>query len=255
MFSRKPKDPPPPQQRRAKTGQMTAQLPGMELMGGDLQGQLDAMVYGPDDDNENADLEEELLALIGGGSGGSSPVKRRQQQQQPSPAAGRNAAAAAGGRSKGAMMHRAPQFDEDVGGGDEDDEEEFDPEKDQDLLSELTDILDESPTHLSAPTMANEKRPSPQPSPKPSPRPSPTPPSIASVAPSPSSPPPAALSTTELLKERLENYQTALANAQAANEGSKVRRLKRGLKTIEDLMKMAKAGKNIPEDEIPPQVC
>lgn len=230
MFNRKPKDPPPPQQRRAKTGQMTAQLPGMELMGGDLQGQLDAMVYGPDDDNENADLEEELLALIGG-SGGSSPVKRKTQQQP--------AAARGGGGGPAAKGQRAAQFDEGIG-RDDDDDEEFDPEKDQDLLEELTDILDDSPTHLSPTYNAPIQRVSPEPSSIPSP--TPTAAADSSVSP------------VEMLKERHENYRQALANAQKANEVSKVRRLKRGLKTLEDLIRAAKAGKPIPEDEIPPQV-
>jgi len=241
MFNRKPKDPPPPQQRRAKTGQMTAQLPGMELMGGDLQGQLDAMVYGPDDDNENADLEQELLALIGGGSGGSSPVKRK-TQPQPSAARGGGGGGSGGPapKARGAMAQRAAQFDEGIGDDDDDDDEEFDPEKDQNLLEELTDILDDSPSHLSPTNNGPNRRVSPMPSPVPSP----TPPSTAGSAVSP----------LEMLKERHENYQQALANAQKANEGSKVRRLKRGLKTLEDLIKVAKAGKPVPEDEIPPQV-
>lgn len=54
-----------------------------------------------------------------------------------------------------------------------------------------------------------------------------------------SSPPPSKTSDatsnsnmTSVLEERLQNYNTAIENAKAANDSSKIRRLERGVKVI-----------------------
>lgn len=62
-------------------------------------------------------------------------------------------------------------------------------------------------------------------------------------------------SMPELLKARLEMYKIAEANAKAANDSSKARRIGRGLKTLETMLKQALAGKTINQDEIPPEVA
>ncbi|KAK3612667.1 hypothetical protein CHS0354_042193 [Potamilus streckersoni] len=57
-----------------------------------------------------------------------------------------------------------------------------------------------------------------------------------------------------LLQARIANYLEAVENAKATGDSSKQRRLERGLKTLQDLLKNVKAGKPIVEDEIPPPV-
>ncbi|XP_052776019.1 coiled-coil and C2 domain-containing protein 1-like isoform X2 [Mya arenaria] len=58
-----------------------------------------------------------------------------------------------------------------------------------------------------------------------------------------------------LLQDRLNNYRDALSAAKAANDSSKTRRADRGVKTIQDLLKKAQAGKPIDEDDIPPHMA
>ncbi|XP_077309458.1 coiled-coil and C2 domain-containing protein 1B isoform X2 [Lithobates pipiens] len=57
------------------------------------------------------------------------------------------------------------------------------------------------------------------------------------------------------LQDRITNYQTAIANAKQANETSKARRYERGLKTLESMLKAAKQGKPVSEEEMPPPVA
>ncbi|KAG7281922.1 hypothetical protein CRUP_002980 [Coryphaenoides rupestris] len=57
------------------------------------------------------------------------------------------------------------------------------------------------------------------------------------------------------LLERLDMYQTAIANAKAAGESSKARRYDRGLKTLQSMLASVKKGKPINEEEIPPPVA
>lgn len=49
-------------------------------------------------------------------------------------------------------------------------------------------------------------------------------------------------------------YETADKNAKEAGESSRARRFNRGVKTLKDLLKQAKAGKPIKDDDIPPVV-
>uniref|UniRef100_A0AAX7SQ04 Coiled-coil and C2 domain-containing protein 1B n=1 Tax=Astatotilapia calliptera TaxID=8154 RepID=A0AAX7SQ04_ASTCA len=57
------------------------------------------------------------------------------------------------------------------------------------------------------------------------------------------------------LLERIEMYQTAISNAKAAGETSKVRRYERGLKTLQSMLTSAKKGKPVNEEEMPPPVA
>ncbi|XP_052264648.1 coiled-coil and C2 domain-containing protein 1-like isoform X2 [Dreissena polymorpha] len=58
-----------------------------------------------------------------------------------------------------------------------------------------------------------------------------------------------------LLHDRLTNYNTAMTSALAANDSSKAKRAERGIKTIQDLLKKAQAGKTVDEDDIPPMIA
>ncbi|XP_020807012.1 coiled-coil and C2 domain-containing protein 1-like isoform X1 [Drosophila serrata] len=60
--------------------------------------------------------------------------------------------------------------------------------------------------------------------------------------------------TLSIIKQRLEMYKVAEANAKAAGDSGKARRFGRGLKTLQDLHKQAAAGKSINVDDIPPEV-
>ncbi|XP_017151416.1 coiled-coil and C2 domain-containing protein 1-like isoform X2 [Drosophila miranda] len=60
--------------------------------------------------------------------------------------------------------------------------------------------------------------------------------------------------TLGIIKQRLEIYKQAEANAKASGDSGKARRFGRGLKTLQDLHKQAAAGKTINVDDIPPEV-
>lgn len=62
------------------------------------------------------------------------------------------------------------------------------------------------------------------------------------------------LSTADIIKQRIEMYKLAEANAKAAGESAKLRRFNRGLKTLNDLLRLANSGKVINLDDIPPEV-
>ncbi|XP_063358837.1 coiled-coil and C2 domain-containing protein 1-like [Cydia amplana] len=62
-------------------------------------------------------------------------------------------------------------------------------------------------------------------------------------------------STISLLQDRITNYTVAEKNAKAAGESGRARRFGRGLKTLNDLLKQAKAGATIANDDIPPPVA
>lgn len=62
------------------------------------------------------------------------------------------------------------------------------------------------------------------------------------------------MSVVNVLETRLEMYKKAEALAKGANETSRARRFNRGIKTINDLLKQARAGKSINPEDIPPEV-
>lgn len=64
-----------------------------------------------------------------------------------------------------------------------------------------------------------------------------------------------AASTVTALQERLENYRSGYEIARSSGDSSKSRRAERGIKTLEDLLKQAKAGKQIADDDIPPALA
>ncbi|XP_049816691.1 coiled-coil and C2 domain-containing protein 1-like isoform X1 [Schistocerca nitens] len=57
------------------------------------------------------------------------------------------------------------------------------------------------------------------------------------------------------LEERLKMYQEAEKNAKSAGESSRARRFGRGIKTLNDMLKQAKAGRVVNEEDIPPPVA
>lgn len=60
------------------------------------------------------------------------------------------------------------------------------------------------------------------------------------------------LSCIKLMEERLTIYQNAESKAKQENELGRARRYNRGIKTLQELLHNARAGKNIDESEIPP---
>lgn len=117
----------------------------------------------------------------------------------------------------------------DVSDDDDDDNLESDP----DLLGELSGIggLEE----------AEEEEPVAQPP-------------AASEEPVQTFLPTTTVDTLSIIKQRLEMYKQAEANAKTAGDSGKARRFGRGLKTLQDLHKQAAAGKSINVDDIPPEV-
>ncbi|XP_046961608.1 coiled-coil and C2 domain-containing protein 1-like isoform X2 [Vanessa cardui] len=72
----------------------------------------------------------------------------------------------------------------------------------------------------------------------------------------PAPPPPSGSenSTVTLLQERLSDYTLAEKMAKANGDSSRARRFNRGIKTLNDLLKQAKAGRAIKDEDIPPPV-
>ncbi|XP_071837592.1 coiled-coil and C2 domain-containing protein 1-like isoform X3 [Apostichopus japonicus] len=60
---------------------------------------------------------------------------------------------------------------------------------------------------------------------------------------------------TTIIESRIRNYETALSNARLNHQDTKARRYDRGLQTLKDLHKRAKAGRRVDESEVPPEVA
>nr|CAD7428817.1 unnamed protein product [Timema monikensis] len=58
-----------------------------------------------------------------------------------------------------------------------------------------------------------------------------------------------------VLEERLKMYQEAEKNAKLAGESTRARRFGRGIKTLDDQLRAAKAGRVVNEEDIPPPVA
>ncbi|XP_070712666.1 coiled-coil and C2 domain-containing protein 1A [Pempheris klunzingeri] len=171
-----------------------------------------------DDDGNDEELEAELLNLVGEDGGGGSQGKRA-----PVPMAQIEQMAA---------LCMKDLDDEEM------DDEDFD---DDDLLAELNEVLEDDEEQTPAPT-----------------RPAVTPIAPKAIVTSHSSPPAAPSGATGLeshLLERIEMYETAISNAKAAGETSKVRRYDRGLKTLQSMLTSVRKGKPVDEEEIPPPVA
>ncbi|XP_048845718.1 coiled-coil and C2 domain-containing protein 1B [Brienomyrus brachyistius] len=115
---------------------------------------------------------------------------------------------------------------------DVDDEEDEDLEGDEDLLAELQEVVgDEEAEDEDHTTPALTRESAQQ--------------VKDSAAPG---------SLEHTLAERIQMYQTAVANANASGEASKARRYERGLKSLETMLTAVKKGSKVNESEIPPPV-
>ncbi|KAG6465502.1 hypothetical protein O3G_MSEX015191, partial [Manduca sexta] len=110
------------------------------------------------------------------------------------------------------------------------DEEVSGDDDDPDLLSELKELA-----------IDDEAPPAP-------------PPRATRPAPAPPGAPSAENSTVSLLQDRISNYTLAERKAKENGESSRARRFARGLRTLNDLLKQAKAGKPVNDEDIPPPV-
>ncbi|XP_037297834.1 coiled-coil and C2 domain-containing protein 1-like isoform X2 [Manduca sexta] len=110
------------------------------------------------------------------------------------------------------------------------DEEVSGDDDDPDLLSELKELA-----------INDEAPPAP-------------PPRATRPAPAPPGAPSAENSTVSLLQDRISNYTLAERKAKENGESSRARRFARGLRTLNDLLKQAKAGKPVNDEDIPPPV-
>lgn len=179
---------------------------------------------GMNDDGNDEELEAELLSLVGGGGGGRGGKKGEGKAPVPMAEIERMAA----------LCMKDLDDDEDM--------EDDDLDDDDDLLAELNEVLEDDDEEQT---------------------PAPTPPAVTPTAPkvsatSHSSPPAAPSGATGLesrLLERIEMYKTAISNAKAAGETSKVRRYDRGLKTLQSMLTSARKGKPVNEEEMPPPVA
>ncbi|XP_061436143.1 coiled-coil and C2 domain-containing protein 1A-like isoform X1 [Lethenteron reissneri] len=111
---------------------------------------------------------------------------------------------------------------------DGDDGDDGDLEMDMELLAELQEVMEDVETE------APVSKPQPQPQ---------------AVIPTHSQP------MVSLLESRVSLYAEAVSNARLAGESSKARRFERGLKSCQDLLKAAKSGRSISEEDIPPPVA
>ncbi|XP_013118274.1 coiled-coil and C2 domain-containing protein 1-like isoform X2 [Stomoxys calcitrans] len=62
------------------------------------------------------------------------------------------------------------------------------------------------------------------------------------------------ISVVDVIRQRIDMYKIAESNAKASGESAKARRFGRGLKTLNDFLKQANAGKDIKIEDIPPEV-
>ncbi|XP_053333249.1 coiled-coil and C2 domain-containing protein 1A [Clarias gariepinus] len=175
---------------------------------------------GLDDSGGNeAELEAELLALMGGGKGGGGRGGKKDGGKVPVPMED--------------IERMAAMCMKDL---DEDGDDDADLEDDADLLAELNEVLEDGQEE---------------------PAPAPTPPRSTNATPksTPATPSGGGGGLESLLQERIDMYQTAIANANASGEASKARRYDRGLKTLQTMLTSAKKGKPVNEEEIPPPVA
>ncbi|KAM8771836.1 coiled-coil and C2 domain-containing protein 1A isoform 2-T2 [Acanthopagrus schlegelii] len=178
---------------------------------------------GMNDEGNDDELEAELLNLVGGGGGGGRSQGRKSEGKTP---------VAMVEIERMAALCMKDLDDEEMGDDDLDDE---------DLLAELNEVLDDD----------DEQTPAPAP-------PAVTPPAAKASVTSHSAPPaaPSGASGVEShLLERIDMYVTAISNAKAAGETSKVRRYDRGLKTLQSMLTSVRKGKPVNEEEMPPPVA
>lgn len=178
---------------------------------------------GMDDDGNEDELEAELLSLVGSGGGGGRSQGKKGDGRAP---------VAMAEIERMAALCMKDLDDEDMGDDDLDD--------DEDLLAELNEVLEDDEGQTSAPSPPAMTPPAPRGS---------------TTSHSPAAAPSGASGLEAQLAERIEMYKTAISNAKAAGETSKVRRYDRGLKTLQSMLISVRKGKPINEEEIPPPVA
>ncbi|XP_040064712.2 coiled-coil and C2 domain-containing protein 1-like [Ixodes scapularis] len=176
-------------------------------------------------DGDDEDLEAELSALLSGKS------QAKPKKPAPKPA-----------MDLGSIQMMAAAIMKDDTGTDEEDDANL--SDDPDLVAELQDLAPQQ-----------EDRAPPRPAPRPTPGAVPVLPPRPVTQPAPAPKPSGELSQVEMLQERLQNYLAAEAAAKSAGDTSKVRRFGRAIKTLESLVKKARAGGAISEEDIPPPVA
>lgn len=191
-------------------------VPDLDAMGNDDDGS--------DGDGDDDDLEAELSALLTG--------RHQPKVKKPAPKPAMDLASIH-------MMATAIMKDE----PESTDEEDANLSDDPDLMAELSELAPDS-----QPAMPSRPAPKPPADSAPVVPPRPTP---AAVAPKPSG----EISLPEVLQERLQNYMAAESVAKSAGDSSKARRYGRAIKTLESLLKKARAGGTVSEEEIPPPVA
>ncbi|XP_020511371.1 coiled-coil and C2 domain-containing protein 1A [Labrus bergylta] len=179
---------------------------------------------GMTDDGNDEDLEAELLNLVGGGGGGGRAQGKKGD--------GRAPVAMAEIEQMAALCMKDLDDDVDM------DDDDLD---DADLLAELNEVLEDDEDETPAFT---------------SPAVTPSAPKVSVTShSSPPSAPSGATGVESHLLERIEMYKTAISNAKAAGETSKVRRYDRGLKTLQSMLTSFRKGKPINEEDFPPPVA
>ncbi|MCL4119331.1 UNVERIFIED_CONTAM: hypothetical protein GTU68_023455, partial [Idotea baltica] len=184
------------------------------------------------DDEDNEDLEAELLALTGG-----KPSQGKKKARKVGPSSENL------DKMVAACMDDNYEVDSDV--------------EEPDLMAELSALVqdgdddDESSTPPSDP-ISDTSPSTPVSAPAlPTPVSTPALPTPVILRPSPLMAGPSVLA---LLKERIQMYEEAEANALAGGEAARAKRFSRGLKTLKQMQREVNSGKSIHEEDIPPQV-
>ncbi|XP_062413551.1 coiled-coil and C2 domain-containing protein 1B isoform X1 [Pungitius pungitius] len=183
------------------------------------------MAMGMEGNVDDPDLEAELAAITGNKTAAGGRAKQK-------------------GKSPLPMEDIARMADECMKDEDED-EDDGNLEDDEDLLAELQEVVGEEEAEdvVAVPFTSS---------------------ALASQADTPETPltqqnvkvPSAAPGSLQYtLEERVLMYKTALQNAKAAGETSKVRRYDRGLKTLESMLASIKKGRPVNAADIPPPVA
>lgn len=185
------------------------------------------MMKGMEENLDDPDLEAELAALTGG-----KAVTRGRAKPK--------------GKAPLPMEDIARMADECLRDIEDDDDDNV--EDDEDLLAELQEVVGEEEVEEeeeSGSTTSSTPAASEAVTPESSPQQQQSAP-VSSAAPG---------SVQHTIEERITMYQTALKNAKAAGESSKVRRIERGLKSLQSMLTAVKKGRSVNEADIPPPVA
>ncbi|KAL3172756.1 hypothetical protein MRX96_012798 [Rhipicephalus microplus] len=199
---------------------------------------LDAI--GNDDDSEDdaddGDLEAELSALLSG------RAQAKPKKPKPKPGLCFNDLGSTTADLASIQMMAAAALKEDNSADESDDANLSD---DPELVAELGALHPQ------------EEEPAPEPPPRVASKP-PGAVQVLPTSPAPTSPavsPSGELPLVETLQERLRSYTAAESAAKSFGDSSKARRYGRAIKTLDSLLKKAKAGAPVSEEEIPPPVA